>query len=57
MVELADKADFRHALWEMGEAIVTLFELIVERSPYLQNMATVNGPTWNDVTKRWRTHP
>jgi hypothetical protein len=57
MVQLADKANFRHALWEMGEAIVTLFEQIVERSSCLQNRPATSGPTWNDVTARWRTHP
>lgn len=57
MVKLADKADFRHAMWEMGEAIVTLFEQIVERSPYLQNMPATSETTWNDVTERWRATP
>lgn len=57
MVNLADKADFRHALWEMGEAIVTLFEQLIERSPYLQKIPTSNSPTWNNITERWRTHP
>jgi hypothetical protein len=57
MVNLADKADFRHALWEMGEAIVTLFEQLIERSPYLQKIPSSNGPTWNNITEQWRIHP
>ena len=38
MVELAEKARFRHALWQMGEAIADLFAKVVERSPLLQRL-------------------
>jgi len=55
MVELADRADFRHALWKMGEAIALLFEQVVERSPGLQALPTNSGPTWKDITTRWRS--
>ena len=36
MVELAKKANFRHALWQIGSAIADLFVDVVERVPELQ---------------------
>lgn len=54
MVALADKANFRHALWQIGEAIVTLFEHVIARQPALQKLPTDTGPRWNDITTRWR---
>ena len=57
MVELADKADFRHALWNMGEAIVKLFEQVINRSPGLQALPATSGPSWADITSRWHTRP
>lgn len=54
MVELAVKANFRHALWEMGEAIVTLFEQVIERQPKLQELPASSGPGWDEITARWR---
>jgi hypothetical protein len=55
MLELADKANFRHALWQMGEAIVTLFEQVVERQPQLQELPKLTGPTWKEITARWKS--
>jgi hypothetical protein len=54
MIELADKADFRHALWQMGEAIARLFEQVIDRLPALQDLPKTTGPTWGDITSRWR---
>jgi hypothetical protein len=54
MVEAAEKADFRHALWQMGEAVADLFEQVVERQPLLQEMPRTHGPTWGELAKRWR---
>ena len=56
MIEAADKANFRHALWEMGEAIADLFENVVELQEHLQEMptTTVGDPTWDTLSKRWR---
>ncbi|MDG2126676.1 MAG: hypothetical protein P8K08_01640 [Fuerstiella sp.] len=54
MVELADQADFRHAMWQMGEAIVSLFTRVIERTPLLQKLPTEDGPTWLDLRNRWR---
>jgi len=54
MVQAADDAGFRHALWQMGEAVGTLFEQIVERQPLLQQLPSPPGPTWMELTKRWQ---
>lgn len=54
MVEIADKANFRHALWQMGEAIVRLFEQVIERQPLLQNLPVDDDPHWEELTRRWK---
>lgn len=54
MLELASKANFRHALWQMGEAIVQLFEQVIARQPKLQTLPRIPGPTWTELTTRWR---
>ncbi|MBD3672198.1 MAG: hypothetical protein HUJ26_01615 [Planctomycetaceae bacterium] len=53
MVELADEADFRHALWQMGEAIGSMFDQIVQRVPDLQNLFDHTQPSWKEITRRW----
>lgn len=55
MVEVADKANLRHALWDMGEAIAGLFEQVVERVPYLQSLPDTTVPGWDEITVRWKT--
>lgn len=54
MVELAEKAHFRHALWQMGEAVADLFTQVAERLPALRQRPADDGPTWQELTKRWR---
>lgn len=54
MVELADRADFRQVLWQMGKAIATLFEQVVQRLPLLQNLPSGATPTWAELTTRWQ---
>ncbi len=54
MVEIADRANFRHALWQMGEAIAELFEQVVARVPTLQEQRDDATPTWGELTSRWR---
>ena len=55
MIEAADKANFRHTLWEMGEAIADLFENVVELQELLQEMPTpASDPSWEVLTQRWR---
>jgi hypothetical protein len=38
MVALAEKAGFRHALWQIGEAVADLFGVVVEMQPLLGNL-------------------
>ena len=54
MVALADKAGFRHALWQMGSAIADLFEQVVQRQPLLRDLPTNDDPSWSELTKRWK---
>jgi hypothetical protein len=54
MVKLADEANFRHALWQIAEAITDLFEQIIEEQPLLQDLPMDNGPTWAELRKKWR---
>ncbi len=57
MVEAAEKANFRHALWQMGEAVADLFGKVVERVPRLRQRPDSDGPGWKDLTQRWRHRP
>jgi len=54
MVELADKANFRHALWQMGEAIARMFEQVIQREPLLEQVTPLDRPTWSEITDRWK---
>lgn len=54
MVRLADEAGFRHALWNMGEAIANLFEQVIEQSSMLQDLPAGDVPSWADLTLKWR---
>ena len=54
MVKLAEKANFRHALWQMGEAIVKLYEQVIQQQPLLQNLPHNDDPNWNRLTKQWK---
>ncbi|QGQ23026.1 hypothetical protein F1728_10245 [Gimesia benthica] len=56
MVALAEKANLRHALWEMGEAVANLFAQVVERVPYLQNLPDTSVPGWEELTVRWKAN-
>jgi hypothetical protein len=53
MIEAAEKANFRHALWQMGEAIADLFEQVVQRQPLLEHSPDDN-PSWSEITKHWK---
>jgi len=55
MVEAAEKAHFRHALWQIAEAIADLFGEVVKLVPDLRRMPHSDGPTWAELTKRWKT--
>ena len=54
MKEVAEKADFRQALWQMGELIADVFERLVESQERLQELPGSDGPDWETLTRRWR---
>jgi len=53
MVEVAAKANFRHALWQMTTEIVKQFTQVTERSTVLRNLPEDNSPTWEELEKQW----
>lgn len=53
MVKLTEQANFRHALWQMGEAVADLFAATVQRSPSLAALPTGDGPSWDELSRRW----
>ena len=53
MVELAEEANFRHALWQIAEAIADMFEQVIQEQPLLQELSADTGPTWDELTKTW----
>ncbi len=54
MVELAHKADFRHTLRQIGEAVADTFTSVVQREPRLSGVHADRGPSWEELTRRWR---
>ena len=54
MVEAAERAHFRHALWQIAEAIADLFGQVANLVPEVAHMPRGDGPTWEELTKRWK---
>jgi hypothetical protein len=54
MVELAEKADFRHTLWQIAEAVADMFSSVAQREPRLAAIPVDRSPSWDELTKRWR---
>jgi hypothetical protein len=54
MVELARKADFRHTLWQIGEAVAAMFTSVAQREPRLSGVRADRDPSWEELTSRWR---
>ena len=54
MIALAEKANLRHALWQVGEAIADIFSEIVDLVPELKKNYHLDEPNWKTLTKRWR---
>jgi hypothetical protein len=54
MVEAAEGANLRHALWQMGEAIADMFAAVVQRSPGFAGLPVDESPDWESLTRRWR---
>ena len=53
MQEAAEQANFRHALWQMGEIIADFFEKMTEREEKLQDLKYAGSQSWEDLTRRW----
>ncbi|MEQ1830503.1 MAG: hypothetical protein ABL921_31395 [Pirellula sp.] len=56
MLEIAEMARFRNALWQMGEAVADLFQAVTERSEALRTLAAETQLTWRELTKRWKAN-
>lgn len=54
MVKLAEEANFRHALWQIAEAIADMFEQVIAEQPLLQELPVDDGPSWGELTEKWR---
>ncbi|MEY4190305.1 MAG: hypothetical protein RIR17_1041, partial [Planctomycetota bacterium] len=53
MVDAAQKAGFRQALWQMTEEILKLFKQVIERSATLRNLPDDSTPSADELEKRW----
>jgi hypothetical protein len=54
MLRVAEQAKFLTALRQMGDAVADLFEAVVARVPRLRQLPSDDGPTWSELTERWR---
>ncbi|MDE0866179.1 MAG: hypothetical protein OSA98_20525 [Rubripirellula sp.] len=54
MVGLARPAGFRHALWQVAEAIVSLFEQVIQRAPHLQRLDDRVETSWAQISSKWK---
>jgi len=54
MVEAAEAADFRRALWQIAESIADLFGTVAFLVSQLREMPSGPAPTWEELTSRWR---
>ncbi len=53
MVETAEKAGFRKALWRIAERIAGTFDETVERAETLRGARGARTADWAEITKRW----
>ncbi len=54
MIEACERANFRHALWKIGDEIGAMLEAISHRSSRLAAIPDAPLPDWPQVTERWR---
>ena len=54
MSETANRANFRHTLWKIGDEIATMFEAVSHRSPGLAALPADAGPSWEELGAKWR---
>jgi len=52
MIEASRAANFRQALWQIGEIIADTFEKVIERQSALQELPANDGPDWKELTRR-----
>ena len=57
MIELAEKARFRNALWQMGEAVADLFQAVTERVEALRKLSRNPPLTWTELKENWKPPP
>ncbi len=55
MVKAAERAGFRRALWQMGEAVARLMIDVVERVPELaERLRGASNVSWEELERRWK---
>jgi len=54
ILEVSKQANFRHALWQLGEQIGEMFAAVSQRSLKLAALPADDGPGWDDIAARWR---
>ena len=54
MKALANKARFRHALWQMGERVAEMFAETCKRQPLIKKTMQLNKPIWKTLSARWQ---
>ena len=53
MKALANKANFRLALWQMGERVAEIFGEVCKRQLMIKGTPKLDTPTWKELTMRW----
>lgn len=53
MLAAADEANYRHALWQMGELIADFFEKVIDAEEALADLPDSEGPDWEELTRKW----
>lgn len=54
MLELAEGARFRFALWQIGEAVANLFQAVTDRVEHLRQLPAPRiQPNWLQLTEKW----
>ncbi len=54
MSDLAEKASFRHTLWQIGAAVADIFNSVTQRESRLADSPVGLGLSWEELTRRWR---
>jgi hypothetical protein len=54
MLEAARAANFRNALWQIGEQIGEMFAAVSRRCAPLASLPASEGPNWSEITAAWK---